>query len=87
MIDENASSSSHYELIQAIIPLSSERIIDNKMEERNNEHFEPPEDLISLNLALVRGNTLHSCLFFFLFLVIFVYFYYYVFFVFILTRI
>jgi hypothetical protein len=41
MIDEDASSNSHDELIQANIPLTSERIIDNKMEERKNEHFEP----------------------------------------------
>jgi len=44
MIDEDASSSSHYELIQANIPLRSERIIDNEMEERKNElilTFEP----------------------------------------------
>jgi hypothetical protein len=44
MIDEDASSSSHDELVQANIPLSSERIIDNEVEERRNElvlTFEP----------------------------------------------
>jgi hypothetical protein len=49
MIEEDASSSSHDELIQANIPLKSERIIDNEIEETKNElvlTFEPPEDPI-----------------------------------------
>jgi hypothetical protein len=46
MIEEDTSSSSHYELIQANTALRSERIIDNEMEERKNEHFELLEDPI-----------------------------------------
>jgi hypothetical protein len=49
MIDDNASSNSYDELIQANIPLRSERIIDNEMEEKKNElvlTFEPPKDSI-----------------------------------------
>jgi hypothetical protein len=49
MIDVNASSNSYDELIQANIPLRSERIIDNEMEEKKNElilTFEPPKDPI-----------------------------------------
>jgi uncharacterized coiled-coil protein SlyX len=41
MIDENASNSSHDELIQANIQLRRERIIDNEMEERNNNIMNP----------------------------------------------
>jgi hypothetical protein len=49
MIDDDASSTFHDELIQVNIPLRSEKIIDNEMEERKNElvlTFEPPEDPI-----------------------------------------
>ncbi len=44
MIDDDASSGSHDELIQANITLRSEGIIDNEMEEMKNEHFEPPKN-------------------------------------------
>jgi hypothetical protein len=44
MIDEDDSSSSHYNKVQANITLKSERIIDNEMEEMKNEHFEPPKN-------------------------------------------
>jgi hypothetical protein len=46
MIDENVSTSPHYELIQANILLRSERIIYNEMEDRRYEHFELSEDPI-----------------------------------------
>jgi len=49
VIDDDASSNSHDELIQTNIPLRSERIIDNEMEEKKNElvlTFEPPKDPI-----------------------------------------
>jgi hypothetical protein len=52
MIDKNASNSSHDELIQANIQLRRERIIDNEMEERNNEHYEPLEDPIPYPVPL-----------------------------------
>jgi len=55
MIDEDASSTSHDELIQPNIPLRSERIIANEMEERENElvlTFEPPEDPIPHTIPL-----------------------------------
>jgi hypothetical protein len=57
MVDEDASSSSHYELIQANIPLRSERIVDNKMEERKNElvlTFEPSENPIPFPVPLEK---------------------------------
>jgi hypothetical protein len=55
MIEENASNSFHYELIQANIPLKCERIIDNEMEERKTElvlTFEPPENPIPFPVPL-----------------------------------
>jgi hypothetical protein len=52
MIDENASSNSLDELIQANIPLRRERIIDIKMEERKNENFEPLENPIPFPVPL-----------------------------------
>jgi hypothetical protein len=55
MIDEDASSTSHVELIQANIQLRRERIIDNEMEERENElvlTFEPLKDPIPLPVPL-----------------------------------
>jgi hypothetical protein len=52
MIDEDSSSSFHDELIQANIPLRRERIINNEMEERKNEHFEPPKDPIPYPVPL-----------------------------------
>jgi len=39
-------------MIQANIPLRSERIIDNEMEDRKNEHFDPPEDPIPYTVPL-----------------------------------
>jgi hypothetical protein len=55
MIDDDASSTFHDELIQVNIPLRSEKIIDNEMEERKNElvlTFEPPEDPIPYPVPL-----------------------------------
>jgi hypothetical protein len=42
MIDENASSSSHHEQVQANTTLR--RIVENEVDERKDEHFELPNN-------------------------------------------
>jgi hypothetical protein len=42
MIDENASSSSHHEKVQAITNLRRGRIINNQVEEKRTEQIELP---------------------------------------------
>jgi hypothetical protein len=61
MIDDDDSSSSRDELIQANRSLRSERIIDHEMEERKNElvlTFEPPKDPIPHPVPLEMEYTL-----------------------------
>lgn len=52
MIDENASSSTHHEHVQAITTLRSGRVVDNKVEEKDDEQIEL---LKNPNLSNERG--------------------------------